>query len=251
MKKTFARFALLALLLTAIALCTGCEQKTDAQTTAAQTTAAKDGTETIPVVLDQNEYLLYQNVFLNDLGTKLEGQSVSKRGVYTSIYDAYSGKTRYYVWGYLDNTQCCDWQWEFVPKDVDALPARGSLVRVRGTFVSDDNALDGYWIKNASVESESAYIGALQEIDMLSMSDTLERVQAYNIMAFPEVFEGKTFSAYGRMASLDAIEDPYYDGSWQIPFRSEAEAPSIGTSVALTGVIADGALADCVFTVVE
>ena len=210
---------------------------------------AGNTTNEIPVILNQAEYLLYQNVFYNEYGSQYEGQEVAKRGVLAKIQDAFNGRTRYYVWGYLDNTMCCDWQWEIVPKDEAALPPVGSLITVKGIFRADEDALDGYWITDAAVGTETEYTGAQEEINMLAMSCTLERVQMLNILYRPEAFEGKAFIAYGRIAAMNILEDPYYNGSWQIPFATEAECPAIGTMVTLKGSVGYISLDKCFLTV--
>ena len=114
-----------------------------------------------------------------------------------------------------------------------------------GTFRADEKALDGYWITDASVETEALYTGERADVNMRALSCTLERVQMLNILYKPELFEGKTFSAYGRVAGIGLLLDPYYDGSWQIPFRSGAESPAIGTLITLKGRVSGGALTDC------
>lgn len=242
MKKNQWRF--LALLMLAAVLCAGCSGGGNASGGDVKTVAE------VPVIINQAEYLLYQNIFYNEYAAQYENKPVTKNGVFATIQDAYSNKTRYYVWGYLDNTQCCDWQWEFVPADTKSLPATGSLVTVTGTFVRNDaEALDDYWIKDAQVTTVTEYAGKTAEINMLAMSDTLERVQVLNIMNKQDAFEGKTFTAYGRIAGINTLQDPYYDGSWMIPFSSSSDAPAIGTSVVLTGKVASGMLGDCQITV--
>lgn len=210
-----------------------------------QRQGAEKTSDTVPEILSQAEYLLYQNVFYNDYGAQYEGREMVKTGVYSTLQDAFSDRTRYYVWGYLDNAKCCDWQWEFVPKDTKALPAEGSLVTVSGIFKASDDSLDGYWLENAAVQTEMAYTGRLTDLNMRAMSCTLERVQMFNILYVPDQFEGKQFTAYGRIAGVNTLEDPYYNGSWQIPFAADAQAPAIGTLVNLRGKVTDGALADC------
>ena len=204
-----------------------------------------DGTVTTdirPEVFSQDEYVLYQNVFYNGYGKDLDGAPVKKEGVFATVYDAYNNRQRYYVWGYYDQTRCCDWQWEFVPQKGADLPPAGSLVSVTGTFVSDKSALDGYWIVNAKISSKKTFSGASTEADMRSMSCTLERVQMINISTHPDDFNNKEFSAYGRIASLNSLEDPYYDGSWNIEISWDGELPGIGTLVEITGSIRDGKL---------
>ena len=199
---------------------------------------SKDRQETI----SQDEYVLYQNVFYNGYAKKLDGKSVKKVGVFAVLHDEYSHVERYYVWGYYDQTKCCDWQWEFSPKDGEELPPVGSLVTVEGTFVSDEAALDDYWIRDATVQTKTAYVGSDYEIDMYVMSDTLERVQIINFRRFPDYFEGKTFIGYGRIKSPDTLQDPYYDGSWEIGFTYSGTVPAIGTTVVLSGTVRDGSL---------
>ena len=80
----------------------------------------------MPTVLDQNEYVLYQNIFFNDAADDYLGKEYTKQGTLTRLYDAFSQKTRYYVWGYMDATKCCDWQWEFVPRDPDSQRQSGA-----------------------------------------------------------------------------------------------------------------------------
>ena len=245
MKKTAL---ILVLILTALLL-TGCG---GTETTA--DTAAKGGVPTtpkVPEILNQAEYLLYQNVFYSDFGDKLEGQQVEKRGVLGKVQDAFNQRTRYYVWGYLDQTKCCDWQWEIVPKDESSLPPVGSLVVATGTFRADESALDGYWIVDVTVKTEQQYTGAQEELNMQALSGTLERVQILNILYKPEYFEGKRFIAYGRIAQVNVLQDPYYDGSWQIGFTSTADCPATGTDVILRGKVADGLLTDCALEVTQ
>lgn len=233
MKKLMPLILLIAL------LCAGC---------GGQASSRDAHIDTVPEILSQEEYVLYQNVFHGDYGPQLTGKEVVKRGVLAAVQDAFNDRTRYYVWGYMDATRCCDWQWELVPEDLPALPPTGSLVNVRGTFAASDDALDGYWIENAAVEAESTYTGPTAELDMCAMSCTLERVQMLNILYQSDYFEGKAFAAYGRIAGPGTLENPYYDGSWQIGFSSEDTSPAIGTQVVLRGTVAGGALTDCTVT---
>lgn len=240
------RLLLAALLLAAVILCAGCGSGEKASADSGGPSSAE-----VPVVLNQMEYLLYQNIFYNQTGDQYAGQEFTKQGVFGVIYDAFSEMTRYYVWGYLDNTRCCDWQWEIKVDDPQNLPASGSLVTVKGTFAASDDALDGYWLTNPEITVQSRYTGGGQELDMYTLSNTLERVQVLNIYYFPEVFEGKTFSAYARVFSPTLLQDPYYDGSWQIAFTAKETVPAIGTTVLLTGTVAGGALSSSTLTVLD
>lgn len=192
--------------------------------------------------VNQTEYVLYENVFYKGYAKNFDGKSVNKVGVFAILHDAYNDVDRYYVWGYKDQTKCCDWQWEFVPKKGQKLPAVGSLVTVKGTFVSDDGALDKYWIKDAKVTTNTIYTGPTYDVNMYVMSDTLERVQLINVNQFPDYFKDQTFSAYGRVKTMTSFQDPYYDGSWYYEFNYDGSVPAIGKMILLTGTLTDGSL---------
>ena len=71
---------------------------------------------------DPMEYTIYMNVFQDISSKQFDGIEMDKKGTFAILQDDWSGKTRYYVWGYNDTTRCCDYPWEFVPADVSALP---------------------------------------------------------------------------------------------------------------------------------
>lgn len=221
---------ILSIILTAsiILLAVGCSTSSGDD---AETSDERQGT------VNQTEYVLYENVFFKGYANNFEGKSVKKVGVFAILHDAYNDLDRYYVWGYKDQTKCCDWQWEFTPKKGQKLPAVGSLVTVVGTFVSDERALDGYWIENAKVRTNTIYTGPVYDVNMYVMSDTLERVQLINLQRFPEYFKDQTFSAYGRVKSMTSFQDPYYDGSWYYEFVYDGSVPAIGNMILLTGTL--------------
>ncbi len=195
----------------------------------------------MPTVINTVEYTLYQNIFYNEKASEYSGQAAEKEGTFATLYDAYNDVTRYYVWGYNDNTKCCDWQWELKYEGEEKdLPKNGSLITVSGTYESDKAALDGFWIVNPEITIKTKYKGNDCDIDMLSMSNTLERVQITNVKDFPDKFSGKSIGFYGRMKNDAAIEDPYYDNSWNIPVEGEFEVPAFGTIVIANGRIEDG-----------
>ena len=249
MKKKALFLVFLAGTLLLLAGCGSDAKKTD--TTNTKVADVQKTSDTVPVILNQEEYLLYQNVFYNGYADSNTG-AVTKRGVYATIQDAYNNVTRHYVWGYLDKTLCCDWQWEFVPAEGVQLPVPGSEILVTGDFQKDDNALDGYWIMNAIVTTETAYTGKTAELSMQAMSDTLERVQMINIKNRKESFEGKAFTAYGRIADTNTLEDPYYGNqSWSIVFQSSGSLPPVGSLVQVQGTVRDGQLDDSVLETIN
>ena len=234
--------ALTAAALIILSVFAGCSKKEDNKT---EKKDVKESVSTVmPTKLDTMEYTLYQNIFFNDKASDYNGQAVEKEGTFATLYDAYNNKTRYYVWGYNDNTKCCDWQWELKIDDTSNLPVNGSLIKAKGTYETNDEALDGLWIINPEITVETKYKGNDCDIDMLAMSNTLERVQIINVTDFPDYFKDKTIGFYGRMKDDITIEDPYYDNSWTVPVEGDYEVPAYGTIVILNGQVKDGSIKD-------
>ena len=191
--------------------------------------------EKISTVLSQTEYVLYQNIFFNKQADDYVGKKAVKEGTFVRLEDRFNQVTRYYVWGYYDNTKCCDWQWEFVPKDPSSLPPDGSLVKMTGTLVRDEAALDKLWFIDPELEVEVRYEGDSADVDMCCMSATLERVQLINMQVYTDDFEGKSVRAYGRVMDMGTIQHPYYDNVWTQKFQTAGKVPAIGTEVIVSG----------------
>ena len=108
---------------------------------------------------DNMDYANYINVFSykdeNDPskglgGDDFVGKELTKEGTFAKIYDKWSDRERYYVWGYADQTRCCDFQWEFVPNDPASLPAPGSAVVVTGVTEQNDTfQLSNFFVRSA------------------------------------------------------------------------------------------------------
>jgi hypothetical protein len=223
-----------------LALLTGCGQTAD---TPAQTPQPSGGA--MPTVVNTTEYVLYQNIFYNDQKSDYAGQSTVKEGTFTTLYDAFNDVTRYYVWGYNDQTKCCDWQWELKVEDDSDLPMNGSLVKVTGVYEENEAALDKLWLIDPEITVEKAFAGRDFDIDMQSMDATLERVQTANIVRHAEAFEGKTVCGYGRIQDENTLQDPYYNESWSIGIFGDFELPAFGTLVLVSGTVHDGNIYDC------
>ena len=248
MKKLTTLVLCLALLLS-LAACQGTEQSSEPAQTPQKTTAANPGAaqdtepgsapaataDVMPTVLNQTEYVLYQNIFFNEMADDYVGQKAVKEGTLARVYDAFNDCTRYYVWGYMDATKCCDWQWEFVPADPASLPASGSLVKMTGTLTRDDAALDKLWFTDTTLELETAFQPEACDVDMTTMNATLERVQLLNVQYKPDAFAGKSLRFYGRVLNPTTIQHPYYDNAWTQAFETSASVPAIGTMVILSG----------------
>ena len=206
--------------------------------------AAEAGNK-MPTVVNTTEYTLYQNIFYNDTKSDYSGKDTVKTGTFATLHDAFNDVTRYYVWGYNDQTKCCDWQWELKLDDASDLPTNGSLVEVSGTYAEDDAALDDFWIIHPKITVKKAFAGRDFDIDMQSMDNTLERVQTMNIVRKAEAFEGKTVCGYGRILNQTTLQDPYYDNSWTIGISGGFTVPAFGTLMLVSGTVRDGGIADC------
>ena len=195
---------------------------------------------------DPMEYTVYVNVFQDTSSKKFDGIEMDKKGTFAILQDDWSGKTRYYVWGYNDTTRCCDYQWEFVPSDVSALPEPGSYIRVKGTltYTEDRNkgAMDFYWITDTTVTVLEEYPASKFDYDLTTMDATLALVQLARIQYYPENYAGKTILVYGRTLSPNTLQHPYYDGSWNLDFKTDnmdggAKTPAIGQYLVLGGTV--------------
>lgn len=241
------RILVLCSVLLIAALLHGCGADTAAPPDGSQEPATQAGTDAseMPIVVNTAEYTLYQNIFYNKMLSDYSGKEAVKEGTFATLFDAYNDMTRYYVWGYNDQTKCCDWQWELKIDDTSDLPKNGSLVKVSGTYEENDAALDKLWIVDPQITVKQAFPGRDFDIDMQSMDDTLERVQTANIVNRKEAFEGKTVCGYGRIQDENSLKDPYYDNSWSIDISGEYELPAFGTLVLISGTIRDGSIVEC------
>ncbi|MGN0458770.1 MAG: hypothetical protein ACI4IL_07365 [Eubacterium sp.] len=218
----------------------GCSKSDDSNIQA--DTSEKNTSQTVETILTPAEYVLYQNIFYNNQAGDYVNKEITKHGIFTILYDEYNSMTRYYVWGYNDNTKCCDWQWEIVPTDTANLPNAGSTINVTGTFAENENALDGYWIENAKIDITAEYMGSDIDVDTTTMGGTLERVQVANMQAHPDKFEGKSVTVYGRIESPTTVQHPYYDNCFSQEFSSNDDALAIGTRVVISGTYSNGVI---------
>lgn len=185
---------------------------------------------------DQMEYSAYIDLFYNKNGAAYEGKKFKKDGTFAILKDAYSDTERYYVWGYADNTKCCDFQWEFVLPEGSEIPEPGSYIKVEGTMTKSDKALDGYWLENVSLEVTQEFKSAGFDMDLTTMSPTLARVQIINIQQHKDKFADVSLRIFGRALSPETIQHPYYNESWQMHFTKTDASPAIGDYILIEGV---------------
>ena len=193
---------------------------------------------------DPMEYTMYVNVFQDPSTKQFDGVDMTKVGTFAMLQDEWSGKTRYYVWGYKDATRCCDYQWEFVPADVNALPAPGSYIRVKGTLTYTEDqkigALDHYWLTDTEMKVLEEYPASKYDYDLTMMNATLTRVQLFSIQNYPEKFAGKTVLLYGRALTPNTLQHPYYNENWNLDFKTDkagGKTPAIGQYLVLGGSV--------------
>lgn len=174
--------------------------------------------------MDQMEYAVYCDIFYNDNGAEYADKTYTKDGVFAILEDAFNGKTRYYVWGYADQTKCCDYQWEFIMPAGMEIPEPGSYVTMTGKLTKSSDALDGYWYTDATLKVEEPFAHAGYDFDMTTDSPTLTRVQVINMQSFPEQFADKTLRVFGRALTLNSVQHPYYDNAWSMDFNYDGDA---------------------------
>jgi len=146
-----------------------------------------------------------------------------------------------YVWGFSDQTRCCDYQWEFVPEDLSALPPVGSYIKVSGTFTYTEDqksgALDHYWLTDTTLTVLEEYTPSDYDYDLTILSATLARVQLFSMQNYTSEFADKTVRVYGRAYSTNTLQHPYYDESWYLDFVADGKSPSTGTYLILGGTL--------------
>lgn len=203
----------------------------------------------MPEYFDNMDYALYMNVFTykdqNDPskgmgGDEYVGQTWTKMGIFAVLRDEWNKKDRYYVWGYADQTRCCDFQWEFVPADPASLPEPGSEIEVKGTFSKSDEALDGFWITEPTVTVKKEYNAPAYDYDLTRDSATLARVQIQNFQAFPDAFKDKTTRIFCRVMGSNTVQHPYYDGAWSMDFQGTDKSSAVGSYVIIGGTFTAG-----------
>lgn len=244
--KKFISLILCVILTVALASCGNTAQENTADTTSSDTDVT---TPTADAVLsdgeldtgmkekfDQMEYASYVDLFYNDNGSSYEGKTFTKDGTFGTIYDAYNDVTRYYVWGYADNTKCCDYQWEFVLPEGAEAPEPGSYIKVTGTMKSNEAALDGYWLENAELTVTEEFTNAGFDLDMTTMSPTLVRVEIINMLQHPDKFKDKRIRLFGRALSENTIQHPYYNESWTMHFTETDTVPATGKYILIEGI---------------
>ena len=186
--------------------------------------------------LDQMEYAIYVDLFYNGNSKDYADMQYTKDGVFATLEDAFNGVTRYYVWGYADQTKCCDYQWEFVMPEGMEIPESGSYVTMTGTLTQSDEALDGYWFTDVTLTVEQPFANAGYDFDMTTISPTLTRVQVINMTQFKDQFDGKTMRIYGRALSMNSVQHPYYDEAWSLDFTYDGDTQFvIGDDILVEG----------------
>lgn len=214
-------------------------------------TAATSGYGIADEYLNNMEYSTYQDIFYNDTGAKYANKSYKKEGIFSVIHDSFKGTDRYYVWGFNDNTHCCDWQWELCLTDTSDLPKNGSLVEFEGTFKADEKALDGYWFVDNKITVKIEYTGSDVDYDLTTLSATLTRVQLINMLNYPDEYVGKTIKLIARVMGTESIQHPYYDDAWVLPVKTSKALPAIGKWIVATGTLSGSTAENCVFNITE
>ena len=202
----------------------------------------------VPCVIDKEQGDKYSEIVV---GQKVEGheeEEIVTEGTFTTLFDEYSEKERYYVWGYSDKDMKECWQWELCIKKNSSLPKNGSLVTLSGKIEQSDDALDKIWLTDPSMTVKTNYDGKSYDVDLSVMSPTLARVQVSYLFSFNDRFEDKTIAVYGKVVSENLVGHPTNNDSWQMHFETDSKVPKAGKLVLITGVFCDGMIKEATVT---
>lgn len=209
------------------------DKKTQSETTASQNASWNGMREK----LDQMEYVMYQAVFFEDKAADYTEKEYTKDGVFAVLRDEYNSRDRYYVWGYADNTKCCDYQWELQLPENTEIPESGSYVSVTGTLRYNEGALDKYQLEDVTLSVQEKFENAGFDYDLSTLSPILCRVQIINMQGHPDKFAGKTLRVFGRALTTESIQHPYYDEAWSLSFTPlVGQEIAIGDNIVLCGM---------------
>ena len=204
--------------------------------------------DTVPLVINEDEYIVYGNVYQQHSGYMYEGQRQTKTGILCTVYDHHADKARYFVWGYCDDKLNRDWQWELKVKDPQQLPPDGSLIEVTGTFQKSTKAFSEYWLTQTSWTVKMQYTGEQYDLNMACMNTTLAATQMEQLHHEPSYFEGKTLSLIGKVDSADTIRHPHSEEMWHQTVQTTTELSPVGAGVLVTGVWRNGVVTEAVVT---
>ncbi len=186
-------------------------------------------------VISHEEDEAYHDLFYNKNTSAYENKKFTKEGIFAVIFDAYNEKERYYVWGYGHDTRDCCYQWEFVMPEGTKAPAPGSLIEVKGTMTHSEDALDGYWLTDASLSVKKAATETDFDYDLVSMSPTLMRVQIINMLNKSDFFKAVTVRIPGKTVNENTIAPAFTDDDWTLHFTSAKSHINADTLVIVEG----------------
>ena len=187
-------------------------------------------------VISSEEDEAYHDLFYDKNTSAYENKKFTKEGIYAVIFDAFNEKERYYVWGYGHDTRDCCYQWEFIMPEGTEIPAPGSLIEVKGTMTHSDDALDGYWLSDASLTVKKAAEKQDADYDLVSMSPTLMRVQIINMLNKSDSFKDVTVRIPGKTVNENTIAPAFTDDEWTLHFTSAKSHINADSLVIIEGI---------------
>lgn len=196
-------------------------------------------------VISSAEYDGYYDLFFEKNTEKYVDTAVTKEGRITTIHDSFSGKQRYYIYGYGDDAMTQDWQWELDVADPASLPAAGSYVKVSGTLSQSSDALDGYWITDPVIEVTESYEASAFDIDTFTMGNTLIRVQLTSVVNYASEYSSKTIRILGKIGEHGIITNNSDTKVWSLVLDYDGELPQEGTVVLVEGVFEGSSAHNC------
>ena len=212
---------------------------------------AYDGTtssDVLPIVIDEDEFIMYENVFTQHFEDMYDGERQTREGVLCAVYDHHDDITRYFVWGYSNDRLKKDWYWELKVSDPSKLPPVGSQIRVTGTIRPHDEAMYGRWMEKPSWTVLVLYMGEQYDVNMAAMGVSLEMTQLAQMHHEPGEFEGKRVSMYGRITADGQLRHPHSTDGWTQKIDADVTNFAVDTMVLVSGVYRNGVISEAVVT---
>ena len=192
-----------------------------------------------------SEGLEYDQFYAEEnINTPHDESMQTKQGIYTRFFDKLTQKTRHFIWGYTDETKTSDWQWEFTPENEEELPFPGSTIEITGVLTEDFEALSGYGFQDVTVRTIKKYTQrAIADIDMNTMSNTIQHLQISNILHYASDYESLVLCVRAKFGESGTLLSPD-DSGWELPYRCEGTvtAPPSGTVALVLGRLSAGTL---------
>lgn len=186
---------------------------------------------------DEDEFVKYDDMFIKKNFQSYENKSLTVTGIFCVLKNTNTDALHYFVWGYKDTAKTSCYQWEIVlPEGVEA-PAAGSLVEVSGTMTKEAGSIDSYRLTDTSLTVKEEATPSGFELDFLTLSPTLRRVQLQYIVLYANKEASYTARAGGKALSENTLgdTDPILNSDWSVHFTASKDHLDADSQVVVEG----------------